>query len=589
VNVRRTATAALAVVGLAIAVALPVAPAPPPAAASTRPPDPATSGPFAVTREGYDLGDTAYRPPGFPAPVELRARVSRPTDLAGGPFPLVVFLHGRHGTCYDPASGFELLEWPCTGGSKTIPSFRGYDYIAKVLASNGYIVVSISANGINARDNEVFDLGALARAQLIQRHLDLWRGFNTTGGAPFGTTFVGKVDLARVGTMGHSRGGEGVVRHVLYNREQGSRYGIRAVLPLAPVDFNRDVTHGVALNVMLPYCDGDVSDLQGVHFYDDGRYADPNDTAPRHLVYVLGANHNFFNAKWTPSQYGPGAFDDWFYGGDPSDPACGTAPGTARLSDAQQRAVGLAYTVAFFRAYLGGDAAQSQFLTGEAPPPPSVGLSRVYVSYHAPSGRRLDLNRLLEATALDTDALGGKVLQTGLSPFDLCGGEAPQRRHCLHQQPFERQPHTTRSYNAFELRGLSQLRFGWAAAGAVLEQRLPAGSGNVSGYQVLEFRAAVNFEDSRNPRGQSQDVTVELEDRAGGTTSVRAGSYSGALFYPPGDDWPLPKVVLNTVRIPLEAFTGVDLTQLHAVRLRFDRRASGAVLLSDFTFAKPPG
>ena len=79
----------------------------------------------------------------------------------------------------------------------------------------------------------------LARAQLIQKHLDKWQTFSTVGGSPFGTLFVGKVDMDNIGTMGHSRGGEGVARHFVLNESLGSPYGINAVLPLAPVDFNR--------------------------------------------------------------------------------------------------------------------------------------------------------------------------------------------------------------------------------------------------------------------------------------------------------------------------------------------------------------
>ena len=116
------------------------------------------------------------------------------------------------------------------------------------LASHGYVVVSISANGVNAVDNSVFDLGALARAQLIQKHLDILNDFNTTGGAPFGNKFVGKFNLQQVGTMGHSRGGEGVVRHYVLNNSLGAPYGIKAVFPLAPVDFNRFVVNNAAMS-----------------------------------------------------------------------------------------------------------------------------------------------------------------------------------------------------------------------------------------------------------------------------------------------------------------------------------------------------
>ena len=107
----------------------------------------------AVTVTEYNDGDTAFTPPGFPGAVEVRASVYYPTSLAGGPRPLIVLMHGRHSTCYSGSSSF--LEWPCGSGRQTIPSFQGYNYLAENLASWGYIVVSVSANGINARDNSV--------------------------------------------------------------------------------------------------------------------------------------------------------------------------------------------------------------------------------------------------------------------------------------------------------------------------------------------------------------------------------------------------------------------------------------------------
>src|ERR1051325_2819733 len=214
-------------------------------------PDPGAAGPLAVTREEYDYGNLAFTPTGFPSAVELKASVHYPTGLPGGPYPLIIFLHGRHVTCYTAKSGQTSLRWPCRNTETVIPSYQGYDYIAQTLASNGYIVVSISANGISAFDNNVTDLGMQARAELIQRPLQQWATFNTAGAAPFGTKFVGKVDLARVGTIGHSRGGEGVVKHFVYNASLGSPYGIKAVFPLAPVDFNRPVANSVPLSVVL--------------------------------------------------------------------------------------------------------------------------------------------------------------------------------------------------------------------------------------------------------------------------------------------------------------------------------------------------
>jgi hypothetical protein len=557
---------------------------------SAQTPDPGTPGPLAVTRAEYDFGDTAFQPTNFPGPVELLASVHYPTTLSGGPFPVIVLLHGRHATCFTGGTAF--LQWPCTiAGSQPIPSYKGYDYVSEILASHGYIVVSISANGINAKDNQVFDLGALARAELIQKHLDIWNTFNTTGGAPFGAQFVGKVDLSRVGTMGHSRGGEGVVRHFILNNSLGAPYGIKAVFPLAPVDFNRPVVNRAALSVLLPYCDGDVNDLQGVHFYDDARYNVPGDPAPKHYILVMGANHNFYNTIWSPSSPFPGSADDWlaFTPGGYSDSQCGTVKGNQRLTEAQQRGTGLAYMTAFFRAYVGGESQFLPLLTGDASPPASASTTNLFVSYHAPDTPELrrDVNRLLNATNLTTNTLGGAVTQTGLTPYDLCGGAAPQPAKCLPDEPNARQPHTTPSARS-SLRGLSQLRTGWNDFSALYRNELPPTLRNVSGFQAVQFRVSVNFADVRNLAGLAQDFSVVLTDGGGSTASVPVSNVSAALYFPPGSVGPVPKVVLNTVRVPLSAFSGVNLNNIRSVQFKFDQRLQGALLITDVAFASAP-
>ena len=553
-------------------------------------PDPGTPGSLAVTREEYNFGDTAFQPTNFPGPVELRASIHYPTNLPGGPYPVIVLLHGRHATCF--AGGSVFLQWPCSiANSQTIPSFQGYDYVSEVLASNGYVVVSISANGVNAVDNSVFDLGALARAELIQKHLDILKSFNTTGGAPFGTKFVGKFDLTRVGTMGHSRGGEGVVRHYVLNNSLGAPYGIKAVFPLAPVDFNRFVVNNAALNVLLPYCDGDVSDLQGVHFYDDARYNVPGDPSPKHYELVMGANHNFYNTIWSPSSPFPGAANDWlaFVPGGHSDSQCGSGPGNQRSTEAQQRGTGLAYMSAFFRAYVGDESQFLPILTGDAPPPPSAKTNNLFVSYHAPDipGVRLDLNRLLNDTNLTINTQGAAVTQTALTPYELCGGPAPQPQRCLPDQPNGRQPHTTPSARS-PLRGLSQLKTGWNNLTGNYRNNLPATLGNVSGFQAVQFRVSVNFADVRNLEGLAQDFRVVLTDASGSSASVRVSDVSSALFFPPGEVGPVPKVVLNTVRVPLSAFGGVNLNAVRSVQFTFNERLQGGVLITDVAFASAP-
>jgi hypothetical protein len=535
--------------------------------------DPATTGPHAVTTVEYTQGDSVFTPAGFPGPVEFTAVVHHPTDLANGPYPLVLYLHGRHDTCVS------AFTWPCPSHDP-IRSYLGYNYSGTQLASHGYIVISISANGINAADNGTSDLGAAARAELIDRHLEFWRTLNTVGAQPFGTQFVGRVDLTRVGTMGHSRGGEGVMRHFSYNAAKSQPFPLKIIVPIAPTDFSRwQVSQNVAVGQFLPYCDGDVSDLQGVHYYDDARYA-MSGTGFQSYITVMGANHNFFNSAWTPPN--AGAVDDW---GIPSDPHCGTGAGNGRLTATQQRDVGLAYLATFFRTAVGNETRFLGYIDGSAGKPPTVAGLTLHASYQGNDSQRRDLNRLLAAADLTTDFLSGASSQTGLSPHDVCGGEAPQPQHCQAGQDTSRQPHTTPSFMAPSRRGLSQLRTGWSATGATYVNQIPAGPmRNVSAFAYLQFRATVDFADTRNPAGSARDFSVRFSDGFGGQQTLRVGQFSGALFYPPGTEAPVPKVLQNTVRLPLSSLTAVSLSNLSEVAFVFDQQPSGALLISDLQF-----
>ncbi|HEY6333130.1 MAG TPA: hypothetical protein VI756_27655 [Blastocatellia bacterium] len=549
-------------------------------------PDPTQPGPLQVASAIYDFGDTALHTNGFPGPIEFRGIVFYPKDLSNGPYPFLVFLHGRHNTCYDN-HGNDSFAWPCSAGFQPIPNFEGYNYIAQNLASNGYIVVSISANGISAADN-VPDGGALARAELIQIHLDLWNVYNTSGGAPFGNLFVGKVDLSRVGTMGHSRGGEGVVRHYALNQSLGSPYKIKAVFALAPIDFNHEVINNVPLAVILPYCDGDVSTLEGVHYYDDSRYNVPNDPAPKYVVLVMGANHNYFNTIWTPSIFPVASGDDW----GSQDSFCGASvPGNGRLTPAQQENAGLAFVGAFLRANVGGETQFVPLLTGAAPAPPSASPSKIHVSYQAPStpGLRLDANRFLSPFNLEVNSLGGLVTEANMTPFNVCGASG-ETTPCLSGQPEGRQPHTDSFFGTGQL---SSLITGWGPESGY-SFTIPSGLGNVKDYQALQFRAAVNFADPRNATGVPQDLMVVLTDGTGKSGSVRVSVASpGTLFFPPGTaslNGPVPRNILNMVRIPMSEFAafGVNLSDIARINFRFNETAAGGILVTDVSFTNPP-
>jgi hypothetical protein len=135
---------------------------------------------------------------------------------------------------------------------------------------------------------------------------------------------------------------------------------------------------------------------------------------------------------------------------------------------------------------------------------------------------------------------------------------------------------------------LSQLNTGWNNLTGNYKNDIPLAFSNVSGYQALQFRVAVNFADARNLAGLAQNFRVVLTDTSGSTAAVRVSDVSSALFFPPGSVGPVPKIVLNTVRIPLSAFGGVNLLNIKSVEFNFNEQAQGAVLVTDIAFASAP-
>jgi hypothetical protein len=137
--------------------------------------NPARRGKYTTKRLLYQMrGGLRYSL--FPHPVEVEAEVHYPVLRfpRRSPSPLVLFLHGRHNTCYDPKYEIPctVMIWPCEPGCKPIPSHKGYRYVTNILASNGFITISIAANGINGQDTvkTTEDGGAEVRSLLI-RHL----------------------------------------------------------------------------------------------------------------------------------------------------------------------------------------------------------------------------------------------------------------------------------------------------------------------------------------------------------------------------------------------------------------------------------
>ncbi|MFE0172116.1 alpha/beta hydrolase family protein [Streptomyces sp. NPDC059002] len=520
--------------------------------------DPGKPGRYRTVTGEYTL--KSVRLPGFPEPVEMQANVVGPTD-APGKRPLALFLHGRHYTCYG-AGDEDGGSWPCKAGTKPVPSHQGYLRAQKLLASQGYVTVSVAANGINGQDHLAEDGGAQARSSLVRQHLARWADWaKNRSGAPAAVRAVAPADLDRVLLVGHSRGGEGVNRAALDSlyrppADQDGyrgpvRWKIRGNVLIGPTIFGQNPVPDVPSTTILPGCDGDVSDLQG-EIYVDGTRGISRGTALHSAAYVVGANHNFFNSEWTPGQ-SQAPSDDDFPSDDTTDPVCSKGAKT-RLSATQQQTVGATYIAAAARLFVAGDDRVRPLLDGSGRRAPSADPARVLT--HAVGARRTAAF-LPDAS---TTVKGGKI----------CAQVDPSAaRSCLPPGAAGASPHFA-SWEVSPEPGRDAVAMRWSRAGAPVRVS-PKRPVSLAGAKDLALRVIVP------PNSTGTKLDVSLVDTAGHRAKLGAARVDGL----PGSAQ-TASYWGREIRVPLSAAarSGLDLKRVKTLELT-PRSRSGKAWLMD--------
>ncbi|MER6144958.1 hypothetical protein ABT174_33835 [Streptomyces sparsogenes] len=523
--------------------------------------DPGKPGSYRTVTGEYDLAPV--RLPGFDTPVEMTAEVVAPKGATGSR-PLALFLHGRHETCYKPGSEDGVTgDWPCADGSKPIPSHLGYLRDQRLLASQGYVTVSISANGINAQDWQAEDSGAQARSSLVRQHLAHWADWTAhRSSAPAVVREAAKADLSRVLLVGHSRGGEGVNRAAMDSlypppaAEDGYRgpvrWKVRGTVLIGPTIFGQNPVADVPSVTLLPGCDGDVSDLQGENFVD-GTRGISRGTALHSAVYLVGANHNYFNSEWTPGEAAAPATDD--FGTDPEQPDPVCTPGAAtRLTAAQQHKAGATYIAAAARLFLVGDDRVRPLLDGSGKRAPSADPARVLT--HAVGGRR-----------------GGGFLPDGgvkVAGARLCSAVDPDPAvACLNPEAPGSSPHFAWWETEPET-GRGAVALKWSAPGTAAHIT-PAKPLSLRDSQKLALRVFV----PPNTTGTKFDVSVtDSSHRRATLGSVQVDGLPGSANT--ASYW------AQELRVPLSAATRAGLDLRHVTSLELTPRSqSGRAWLMD--------
>ena len=245
----------------------------------------------------YDLGRVELQSPGPKGPIPVRLRGAIGAPLSPGPHPLAVVLHGRNETgC--PEGPLDTATWPCFARENRYD--LGLRHVVRALAERGIVAVAPSLGGaFTAGWGEPNDPDRWPR--IVNRTLGQLAREAASGGGRFGVRLRGRVNLRRIGLLGHSLSGHHSVRAARRRAGNDSpadiargRGPIRSLFLLTPVAQGA-VLPDLPAAIVLASCDGDTGPMGRTYLRQARRQEDR--TRPVVLARLEGANHNYFNRK----------------------------------------------------------------------------------------------------------------------------------------------------------------------------------------------------------------------------------------------------------------------------------------------------
>ncbi len=475
-----------------------------------------------------------------------------------GEYPLVLMVHGNH-----------LME---------DFSDEGYGYLGELLASRGFIAVSVDENFLNYSVwSDIPDHDMKMRAWMLLKHLQQIQRFDETAG----NAFSGKVDWERVGLIGHSRGGQAVAIAADRNRwfaqdkslEGLEQLRIEAVVAIAPTDWTVDKKSVSLWNVnyltLHGARDGDLH-----NFYGEEQYARASFSSGagrfKASVYLPGANHSQFNTSW-------GSYDLSFPGGLLLNLG-GMMPGD------EQRQAAKVYIAAFLEDALRGDESNRG----------------LFVDYRA--GRAwLPDTEVIGRYEDDSFAIVSRYEQPGIRSLNVgVTAEVLGMREWGHVEALNRD-RKDKGTDGLSLRWDGSAGYRITFDGRFWESKSTAGVTALA-FSATDLRRDLLRDKKLGPLPDDYAIEIEIEGGGGESVKLPLNDFD-SLREPPAVTFTIHPLlerryekgkfkdavepVFQTFYIPLDAFTAVnpDLLQggIRSVTFRFGS-GPGKVMLDDIGF-----
>jgi hypothetical protein len=505
-------------------------------------------------------------------PVQGRVWMPVATQAATpAPFPLILIVHGNH--------GMESFSDP------------GYAYLGELLATQGYIVVSVDENFLNSSLADLINPFGMRKGEensvrgwMLLEHLSQWRDWVQDKNHPM----FGKADLNRIALIGHSRGGQAVAIANAFNGLSHDpddatltfnyHFKLGAIAAIAPVDGQyqprdrpvpmQDTNYFTLQGSM----DGDMTSFMGSSQYSRAGFSG-NVKAFKASLYVGGANHGQFNTVW--GRY------------DLGQPFKLLLDARRIIDPAAQRQIAKVYLSAFIRLTLNGEEGYRPLFedarNGAAWLPDDF-----LINNFADSGTHW-LANFEEDLDPSTGSSPGVTLDgRNLSVWQETYVDLKYSKLDTHVVLLgwdERYSRETASY------GVS---IGEPAPVVTAESSLVFGASNTALSSLPKtFHPKDNSVTKREEGREPLDWSIVVMDTAG--TEARLPLSHDQLLYPQVkgatvrlaalSTLPSSEIVMRRYRFPLKDFVAVnsrlDLTHLRSIRFEFDRSPRGVIALDD--------